>query len=138
MTGYERYFSPEGLKERPSIDRRALTLSLRGFRLDHVTMVGETKRDVLGSKPFPGWLDIFELLGPRYGQAREEHMVDVFWRTLIGNTAGYPPKVVPKWRSLGSSFTKWFRKVRYGRGQSHEHDEWNRRADSFRDLLVQE
>ncbi|SPO07340.1 uncharacterized protein DNG_10034 [Cephalotrichum gorgonifer] len=138
VTGYERYFASGDSKQRPSIDRRALTLSLRGIRLDRVTMVGETKRDILNGKPFPEWLDIFESLDTLYDRVRAEHKLDVFWRTLIGNTAGYPPKLVPRSRSLGPSFAKWFHEVRWVRGQGHPQDEWDSRADRFSDLLDQE
>ncbi|KAL2127553.1 hypothetical protein VTI74DRAFT_10559 [Chaetomium olivicolor] len=74
-------------------------------------MVGETKQAVLGGEPFPKWLEIVESLETFYGQNGAEHKVDVFWRTLIVNTAGYPPRLVQNSRSLGASFAKWFRKT---------------------------
>ncbi|OIW26028.1 HET-domain-containing protein [Coniochaeta ligniaria NRRL 30616] len=96
VTGYERYSTSMSLKQQAHIDKTSLTLSLRGIKLDYVTMVGEAKRDVLLEKPFPKWLEIIETLETRYGPARNEHKLDVLWRTLIVNTAGCPPELVSK------------------------------------------
>ncbi|RYP61078.1 hypothetical protein DL771_010254 [Monosporascus sp. 5C6A] len=136
-TGYERYLASGSLKQRPNIDRRTLTLSLKGLRLDHLTMVGETKQDVQRGEPFPKWLEILESLETRYGRARAEHKLDVFWRTLIVNTAGYPPQLVPNTRSLGASFAEWFGAWRHGRPTppGRPEDEWDCRANRFSELL---
>lgn len=71
-------------------------LSINGFRFAHVTMVGESKQEVLRGEPFSNWLWIVESLETWYGRARSERRLDVFWRTLIVNTASCPPKLVLK------------------------------------------
>ncbi|KAI3319583.1 hypothetical protein HD806DRAFT_255840 [Xylariaceae sp. AK1471] len=134
-TGYVRYLASGSLKQRPNIDILTLTLSLEGIRLDHATMVGETKQDVQRGEAFPKWLEILESLETRYGRARAEHKLDVFWRTLIVNTAEYPPQLVSKTRSLGASFAEWFRGWRHDHDQGRPEDEWNCRANRLSELL---
>jgi hypothetical protein len=142
VTGYERYAASGDLKQQPAIDRKTLTLGLTGIRLDRVTMVGETKQAVLRGEPFPQWLKIIESLDTYYGGEGAEHRLDVFWRTIIGNTAGYPPRLVPKGRSLGASFAKWFRENAENtfRVADHARDRqagraWHRLLNRFRELL---
>ncbi|KAK1763393.1 hypothetical protein QBC33DRAFT_550033 [Phialemonium atrogriseum] len=135
VTGYERYSASGSLKQRPTIDRQALTLGMNGIRLDHVTMVGESKQEVLQGKPFPNWLLILESLETWYGRARSEHRLDVFWRTLIVNTADYPPKLVPKTTSLGASFAKWFQEMRRVHDSSDPESEWEGLANRLSEVM---
>ncbi|KAK4121881.1 HET-domain-containing protein [Parathielavia appendiculata] len=142
VTGYGRYSASGGLKQRPIVERESLTLGLVGLRLDRVTMVGETKLEVLRGEPFPGWLEIVESLDTFYGRkGAEQHKLEAFWRTLIVNTAGYPPRLVPDGECLGASFGKWFRETtcrvdvdRNPDGQDGNH-KWHALADRFRQSL---
>ncbi|KAK4041250.1 heterokaryon incompatibility protein-domain-containing protein [Parachaetomium inaequale] len=141
VTGYERYAASGGLKQTPAIDRETLSLRLSGVRLDRVTMVGESKRAALRGEPFPKWLEIVESLETfYYGGKGAEHKLDVFWRTIIGNTAGYPPRLVSKSRSLGASFAKWFRETT-SRAADHAREDregssaWHALVNRFQELL---
>jgi hypothetical protein len=59
-----------------------LTLSLRGIKVDEVTIVGEAKHEVLDGQPFSGWLEIVTSLPRWYREVPEEaggeHRVEVF------------------------------------------------------------
>ncbi|KAK4140057.1 heterokaryon incompatibility protein-domain-containing protein [Dichotomopilus funicola] len=142
VTGYERYSASGELKQHPVVDREGETLSLHGIELDHVTMVGETKQSVLRGEPFPQWLKIVDSLKTTYRHQKgaEQHKVDVFWRTLISNTAGSPPQVVQDGHSLGASFARWFFETTgpvVGGSQDGQDygDAWHALADRFGKLL---
>ena len=139
VTGYERYSASGDLKQQPVIDAERQTLSLVGLKLDYVTMVGETKRSVLRGEPFPKWLEIVDSLETCYRQNPAEHKLDVFWRTLIVNTAGYPPRLIENNRSLGASFAQWFRNTTsrvVNNPQGYEdNDPWHALVKCFGQLL---
>ncbi|KAK0753693.1 heterokaryon incompatibility protein-domain-containing protein [Schizothecium vesticola] len=112
VTGYRRYAASGALTQRPIVDAAALTLGLRGIKLDYVAMVGESKGAVSGGAPFPRWLDILESMVVDHDAARGdqgEASVDAFWRTLLANTAGDPPGAIPTNSFLHWSFQSWFR-----------------------------
>ncbi|KAK4102361.1 hypothetical protein N658DRAFT_558509 [Parathielavia hyrcaniae] len=142
VTGYDRYSASGGLKQRPVVERESLTLGLVGLRLDRVTMVGETKLEVLRGEPFPRWLEMVESLDTFYGRkGAERHKLEAFWRTFIVNTAGYPPRLVPDGEYWGASFGNWFREVTSRVDVDHDPDgqdenhTWHALADRFRQSL---
>jgi hypothetical protein len=141
VTGYERYAASGGLTQQPVVDKETLTLRLAGLRLDCVNAVGESKQAVLRGEPFPGWLGIVESLpetAPVCWRHRGHHRLDVLWRTLIVNTAGYPPRLVPEDdQSLGASFAKWFRQVTCCAADRQEDNNctWHALVAGFRRLL---
>jgi hypothetical protein len=138
VTGYQRYCAAGELEQRVAIDREAQTLELVGMRLDRVTMVGETKQAVLRGEAFPGWLEIAESLEAtyRHGSAAE-HKVDVFWRTLIVDTAGYPPRLVGEHnnRALGASFATWFRETTARAVASYQDNQQKDENSAWRALI---
>ncbi|KAI1115902.1 heterokaryon incompatibility protein-domain-containing protein [Nemania sp. NC0429] len=116
-TGYARYCAAGRMTQRPAIDRSALTLTLKGIKLDHITMTGEAKHEVVRSRrrSFAGWLRILCSLPTLYhgvGQftgAESEHRMEAFWRTLIANTGGnITSNMLDKSTSLAGSFAQWF------------------------------
>jgi hypothetical protein len=104
VTGYKRFSAAGEIPRSLTIDENNLRLSVRGQRLDEILLVGESKHEVLQGKPFPQWLGIFETMPKLYhtGQTRSE----VFWRTLITNSAGYPP-THPAPPETVRAFTSW-------------------------------
>jgi hypothetical protein len=115
-TGYTRYSAAGMLLQRPVIDHLALTLTLKGIKLDDITMTGEAKHEVIRSQPlsFIGWLQILDSLPTFYrgiGQCtdvRGEHRLEAFWRTLIVNTTGTTSRMLDENTSLSGSFARWF------------------------------
>jgi Heterokaryon incompatibility protein (HET) len=89
VTGYRRYSAAAGLPRSLIINERTRSLIVKGVKLDNIVLIGETKHEILTGKLFPQWLSILSALPHVYhnGQARSE----VFWRTLITDTAGTPP-----------------------------------------------
>jgi hypothetical protein len=89
ITGYERYSAAATIPRTLNINEWDRCLTVKGFRLDDIVSTGENKQDILSGKPFLKWLRIFDALLPIYhtGQSRSE----VFWRTLITDTAETPP-----------------------------------------------
>ena len=100
VTGYKRYSASGSITQRPKVDTSARTLTLKGINLDDVSVVGEAKHEVMNGQSFPKWLQILGSLPMYYREIQEdhggEHRVDVFWRTLIVNTLGDPPRIAPK------------------------------------------
>ncbi|KAJ5279800.1 hypothetical protein N7478_005172 [Penicillium angulare] len=114
IIGYGRYSASGNTTQRPLIDHSALKLSLRGKVIDTVTLVGEAKHEVLDGQPFTKWLEILESLPPWYldipQDAGGESRLDAFWRTLLRNTTGRPPKLIPTCNiELRRSFEVWIR-----------------------------
>lgn len=90
VTGYKRYSAAAEIRRTLEINERDGCLTVKGFRLDEISSVGESKRDILKGSPVPKCHLIFEAMPSTYhtGQSRSE----VFWRTLITDTAGAPPE----------------------------------------------
>ncbi|KAL9110670.1 MAG: hypothetical protein Q9227_004847 [Pyrenula ochraceoflavens] len=112
IAGYRRYKASGNETQRPQIDESALTLTLRGIKVDEVTMVGEAKHEVLDGKAFIRWLEIVASLPEWYLDISEdeggEHRTEVFWRTILGNTSGSPPRTIPpRSRDLHNQFLRW-------------------------------
>jgi hypothetical protein len=103
-TGYTRFSAAGDIPRSLRIDEGSLRLIVRGQRLDEIALVGESKHQVMLGESFPQWLNIFEAMPKLYhnGQTRTE----VFWRTLITDTAGYPP-THPAPLELFESFSSW-------------------------------
>ncbi|OOF98466.1 hypothetical protein ASPCADRAFT_128614 [Aspergillus carbonarius ITEM 5010] len=72
IIGYKRYSAAGTITQRPYIDASALTVSLKGAKVDDVTLVGETKHEVLDGLPFPRWLEIVASLPKWYRDIPEE------------------------------------------------------------------
>ncbi|KAN0069201.1 HET domain containing protein [Elaphomyces granulatus] len=104
VTGYRRYSAAATLPRTLEINEWGRCLTLKGFRLDDIVSVGENKQDVLSGKSFPNWLHIINAMRPLYhtGQSRSE----VFWRTLITDTAGTPP-CHPAPHSYRPAYVSW-------------------------------
>lgn len=104
VTGYRRYSAAGSLPRSLIINERTLSLIVKGVRLDDIVSIGESKHEILNGKPFPQWLSILSALPQVYhtGQARSE----VFWRTLITDTAGAPP-CHPALSIYGRAYASW-------------------------------
>ncbi|KAF5546911.1 heterokaryon incompatibility protein [Fusarium mexicanum] len=122
VTGYKRYqadslFFPPGtnlsreekLALWPTVfDKNELTITIRGFQVDKVSFVAESKHDILNCKPFPRILDMLLRLPEKYELTGEGRM-EAFWRTVTKNTYGEARLPPPKGSSMGPSFTKWIK-----------------------------
>jgi len=117
VTGYKRFTAAGEIPRSLVIDERALSLTVSGMRLDTIISVGESKRKVLRGGSFPRWLAIFDIMPKIYhtGQSRFE----VLWRTLITDTAGYPP-TCPSPPHYANTFLPWIeRKLEtFGKGSN--------------------
>jgi hypothetical protein len=104
VTGYKRFAAAGTLSRTLHIDERNRRLTIKGFRLDDIVSIGETKETILDKKPFPLLLQILEEMPHMYhtGQSRAE----VMWRTLITDTAGVPPSC-PAPDSYRSAYVSW-------------------------------
>ncbi|KAF2193162.1 HET-domain-containing protein [Zopfia rhizophila CBS 207.26] len=104
VTGYRRYSAAATIPRTLEINESDRCLTVKGFRLDDIVSVGENKQDILSGKPFPNWLLIINAMPPIYytGQSRFE----VFWRTLITDTAGTPP-CHPAPHSYRPAYVSW-------------------------------
>lgn len=140
IAGYKRYSASGTTTQRPQIDVSALTLNLRGIKVDEVTMVGEAKHEVLDGQPFPRWLEIVTSLPKWYRHILEEaggeHRVEVFWRTILMNTTGRPPKIISSGSSqLEYSFGKWLQEKARDGSRNSEDPNWNDLNRLFPKLL---
>lgn len=106
VTGYRRYSAAANLPRSLIINEKALSLIVKGVRLDDIVSIGENKHEILNGKPFPQWLSILSALPQIYhtGQSRSE----VFWRTLITDTAGTPP-CHPASSNYGPAYFSWIK-----------------------------
>jgi len=106
VTGYHRYSAAGTLPRSLVINEQDRSLAVKGFRLDDIVYIGETKQDVLGGKPFPNWIRIINKMPSVYetGACRAE----VFWRTLITDTAGAPPSH-PAPYTFRSAYVSWIK-----------------------------
>ncbi|KAH6842054.1 heterokaryon incompatibility protein-domain-containing protein [Alternaria alternata] len=104
VTGYKRFAAAGTLSRTLHIDEWNRRLTIKGFRLDDIVAIGETKETILDKKPFPLLLQILEEMPHMYhtGQSRAE----VMWRTLITDTAGVPPSC-PAPDSYRSAYVSW-------------------------------
>ncbi|KAK5714901.1 hypothetical protein LTR15_010317 [Elasticomyces elasticus] len=122
VTGYERFSAAGSLPRHLNIninahDERHLgaALELKGFFLDRIGDIGETAKEVYDRQSCHEWLWIICSLGPVYrSYGTSEDTIDVFWRTVIKNTARdesqangvrIPP---PEFREY---FTHWLARV---------------------------
>jgi hypothetical protein len=102
--------------------------------------VGEAKHEVLDGQPFPRWLEIATSLSRWYREVPEEaggeHRVEVFWRTILRNTTGRPPKIItPGSWELQSSFAKWLQDQVRDQSRHSEHPEGEDLSRLCADLL---
>lgn len=111
IIGYERFSAAGDLPRSLKINEANMSLALRGLQLDQVVQVGESKDEALISKKpahFPGWISILSALPMVYhtGQPRTE----VFWRTLITDTAASIPNQAQQSAAHdhGIVFRNWF------------------------------
>ncbi|KAI1463957.1 HET-domain-containing protein [Daldinia caldariorum] len=101
ITGYTRYNAAGTLPCFYKIqdgDR----LGLRGFELDIITRVGETKEEVNRTKNCKDWLDLRDELQREYPAADYK---DAFWRTLLIDTD--PSRTVPIKQPWENAFNIW-------------------------------
>jgi hypothetical protein len=116
ITGYRRFEASGDLPRRFNLREEERILELTGVLLDTVADVGDSKTDFdaethTAAGILPRWFDILESLDPVYhtGMNTEE----VFWRTLITDTAGVPPQS-PASPELSASFNKWLLQMLIG------------------------
>lgn len=119
ITGYTRFYASGNLPRSLSINERELRLAVHGFMLDRIVAVGECKHQILKHEPFPQTLSLYQKLPEIYhtGQPR----VEVFWRTMITDTAG-PPRVYPAPPSWGQAFISWMSSILTTQSSSYTHD----------------
>ncbi|KAI2618173.1 HET-domain-containing protein [Hypoxylon sp. NC1633] len=103
ITGYARYNAARDLPCFKEI-RDDDTLVVRGFELDTITRIGETKAEVNSSKVCADWLD---LLGELEREHPDRDYRDAFWRTLLIDTD--PSSTVPITRPWQDSFDVWMK-----------------------------
>jgi heterokaryon incompatibility protein (HET) len=96
VTGYERYAAAGQVTKILSINKKDLSLTVEGFKVDDIVSVGESKDEILHGKPFPQCLSILTSLPQTYHIDHTDHIdqprSEVFWRVLITDTAGYRPR----------------------------------------------
>ncbi|KAI2606396.1 HET-domain-containing protein [Hypoxylon fragiforme] len=101
ITGYKRYNAAGTLPCFKEI-RRDDVLAIRGFELDTISRIGETKENVNQSRDCTDWLDIVGELEREYpGQNHK----DAFWRTILIDTD--PTGSVPIRQPWQNSFDVW-------------------------------
>ncbi|KAF2003582.1 hypothetical protein P154DRAFT_543670 [Amniculicola lignicola CBS 123094] len=76
-----------------------------GKRIDTITSTSESKEDILKGKPFPRLLHMLCTF-PRPYHTKQSPS-EVFWRTLLTDTAGLPP-VHPASGDCAVGFLSWF------------------------------
>ncbi|GMG52749.1 unnamed protein product [Aspergillus oryzae var. brunneus] len=114
MTGYSRFAAAGALKRYLRIHEAERCLIVRGVWLDRVAQVGESKDEATNHKGlayFPGWIAILLALPLKYhtGQPKAE----VFWRTLITDTAARIPQPAhhPAPDEFGCAFSNWILRI---------------------------
>jgi hypothetical protein len=90
ITGYTRYSAAGSLPKYARVIEPPMTLELLGRKIDDISAQGESKYSVLDKASFSGWLSIVLSLPVLYHTG--EDRLEVFWRTLVTNTGGDPPK----------------------------------------------
>lgn len=105
VTGYTRFTAAGDVPRTLHIDKKRLTLTLRGTRLDQIEHISETKKEILEGKPFPRLLSMIHMLPNTYHTG--ETAFEVLWRSLITNTSG-PPSQYPASLDFGQFFLEWF------------------------------
>ncbi|KAF2213418.1 hypothetical protein CERZMDRAFT_96261 [Cercospora zeae-maydis SCOH1-5] len=128
IVGYRRYWADNKEPRHIIINGRGgrphlATLELRAWPLDTISKAGESKQDVYHGKPCAAWLKIVESLGPEYDHyGHHEQTKDVFWRTLVTNTArGQLGTPEPPDQDLERAFAHWI--SRTCRGSPHHESE---------------
>jgi hypothetical protein len=106
VTGYERFSAAGNLRRILKIDETSHTLVVSGKRIDTVTSTAESKEEILKGKPFPRLLYMLCALPQSYHTKQSPS--EVFWRTLLTDTAG-PPPVHPAPGECAGPFMSWFR-----------------------------
>ncbi|KAI1773429.1 HET-domain-containing protein [Hypoxylon cercidicola] len=119
ITGYARYEAAGTLPCIKSI-LDGDTLALRGFELDTITRIGETKEEVSQSRACTGWLGLLKELEQEYPQRDYK---DAFWRTLLIDTD--PSGTVPIRKPWETSFYAWLNSCTH----CHSEDDRQRAAD---------
>ncbi|PWY67650.1 HET-domain-containing protein [Aspergillus sclerotioniger CBS 115572] len=140
IIGYKRYSAAGTITQRPYIDSSALTVSLKGAKIDEVTLVGEAKHEVLDGLPFLGWLEIVASLPQWYRDIPEEaggeSRLEVFWRTLLRNTTGRPPILIPTQdQGLHHAFETWLRDKTRDRPKGMTDAKWESMSKALLELL---
>ncbi|KAE8413143.1 heterokaryon incompatibility protein-domain-containing protein [Aspergillus pseudocaelatus] len=110
ITGYTRFAAAASLPRFLRIDESNKSLVVRGLKLDRIVQVGESKEDAINHKGlayFPGWISILSALPPKYHTGQPS--TEVFWRTLITDTAGpnSQPAQHPAADNFKFAFSSW-------------------------------
>jgi len=114
IVGYGRFAAARNLPRSLKIDEPNKSLVLRGMLLDRIVQIGESKAEALTLRKhayFPGWVSILSSLPMVYhtGQPRNE----VFWRTLITDTAARIPHPArhPAAGEYKNAFRDWLARI---------------------------
>jgi hypothetical protein len=106
VCGYLRFAAAGDLPKYLQIHTEEKLLVVKGFKLDEIISIGESKEDMLKGKPFPRTLSLLCSL-PQASEVNQQPS-EVFWRTLITNTSGVPP-IYPAPLEYGHAFADWIR-----------------------------
>lgn len=114
LVGYTRFTAAGDLPRSLRIDESNMSLALHGLQLDRIVQVGESKDEALiHRKPayFPGWISILSTLPPVYHNGQLK--IEVFWRTLITDTAARIPHPVqhPAAEEFRLAFCDWLTRI---------------------------
>ncbi|OTB07013.1 hypothetical protein M426DRAFT_257412 [Hypoxylon sp. CI-4A] len=101
ITGYARYEAAGKLPCFKNIRGNGI-LALRGFQLDTITRIGETKAKVNSTEDCGDWLDLLRELEQ---ESPERNHRDAFWRTLVIDTD--PSEKVPVTQPWENAFDVW-------------------------------
>ncbi|KAL7623165.1 hypothetical protein AAE478_006846 [Parahypoxylon ruwenzoriense] len=101
ITGYKRY---KAAGELPCFKKTHVgnSLIVRGFELDTISRVGDTKKEVNRSKNCADWLDLLDELEREHPSGNHR---DAFWRTLLIDTG--PRGKVPIKEPWEDAFYVW-------------------------------
>jgi hypothetical protein len=106
VLGYKRFAAAGELpRSLTFLDSETPALKTQGMRLDHVVMTGESKYEFLEGDLCPKWWTVLEAMPSIYQQTGQIR-TDVFWRTLITDTAGIE-RQHPAPPGYGAAFSAW-------------------------------
>ncbi|KAF3058506.1 Heterokaryon incompatibility protein 6, OR allele [Daldinia childiae] len=115
ITGYTRYNAAGTLPCFKKIQDEN-KLVLRGFELDTITRIGETKKEVNRTKNCKNWLEMRDELQREYPTTNYK---DAFWRTLLIDTD--PSRTVPIKQPWENAFDIWMELSDYEPSETDKH-----------------
>lgn len=114
MTTYGLFDAAGRLPRTLYLDKRVLTLTVKGLEIDNITIVGESKDAILVyHRSLSRWLSIAEAMLDTYHNSQSK--IEAIWRTLITDTAGNPPEC-PAPARLEKGFRSWMDMIAFSYG----------------------